>query len=450
MLNHYTCTCIMLHRVFKGSTVRNFTRFTGMKSVVLFVILPFPSHYYASFSLAKQWQKQGYRVVFAGTSKMKSLIEDNGFEYYCLKYAVEYSINTFRGFIGLFLKSWVDNMFVIGRFREFTEAKLAVETMCERTKPSTIFVDEHLAEYYFFVKSYCTKITILNTKLSTAKTQGNTPLNSNYTPNDTLTSNLICALIWQFELLKVRSREMFLKIAFWGKDEIYFWQRLCKKKGWNWAAEISLNHSFYRSIKTIPTLILSPKELEFEHKKAIGNESYFHTKAERNEELYRNDAYKTLIEAINKRKLTISLKVIYITFGTLSGINFTKVQRYFMRLIDSSRGFENILLVFSKGNIPIGFNNLPNVLFIDYIPQLDFLQYADAVVCHGGLGTIKECYDARVPMLIVPINYKMDQIGNATRIAANGFGLKGTIDDSEEEIRRLLQQLLTFGFANQP
>ena len=58
------------------------------------------------------------------------------------------------------------------------------------------------------------------------------------------------------------------------------------------------------------------------------------------------------------------------------------------------------------------------------------------MISHGGLGTIKECFDAKVPMLIYPLNLKIDQVGNGIRIEANKLGIAGNLrNDTSEMIR---------------
>jgi zeaxanthin glucosyltransferase len=49
------------------------------------------------------------------------------------------------------------------------------------------------------------------------------------------------------------------------------------------------------------------------------------------------------------------------------------------------------------------------------------------MINHGGMGSIKECLQANVKMLSYPLNPKTDQKGNAVRVKALGFGLKGDI-----------------------
>jgi len=70
-----------------------------------------------------------------------------------------------------------------------------------------------------------------------------------------------------------------------------------------------------------------------------------------------------------------------------------------------------------------------NVTRRRFVPQLAALARSALAVTHGGLGTVKECISAGVPMVVVPIG--SDQPGNAARVAFHGLGrvlMPDTID----------------------
>jgi UDP:flavonoid glycosyltransferase YjiC (YdhE family) len=417
---------------------------------VLFIVLPFPSHYMAAFGFAHEWQKRGYRVIFTVTEKYIELVKEEGFEIYHFKYASEYNIKTFKGFLGLWLKTLSDKDFTKSRFKEFISSKLVAETSYEILQPQEIFIDEHFAEYYLFFKKFDVKTTILNTKLSTKKVKGIPPLNSSYLPKNNWCSDFICEMLWLKHFAKLRGQELIQKLVFCGKDEVFFWKRICKQNNWSWRNEIALDHSFNRSINSIPTIILAPKELEFDFRPNQKNESFFHLPIQKNEEKYKTLEYKHLIEEIESYKKKTDFKVIYCAFGTLSVMNFQSVYRFFIFLISVLKNYTNILLVISKGNVEIELPKSFNLRVFPFLPQVDFLKYTDLMVTHGGLGSIKECIDAKVPMLVVPINKKVDQIGNAVRVEINGWGVRGDLAcGSEEKIAKKIETVFktNLGFS---
>jgi zeaxanthin glucosyltransferase len=82
----------------------------------------------------------------------------------------------------------------------------------------------------------------------------------------------------------------------------------------------------------------------------------------------------------------------------------------------------------------------PNVHATASVPQLAVLERARVMVTHGGLGSVKECIQFGVPMLVIPL--AIDQPGNAARVAYHGLGLHGDVTSSTDELSELLAAVL--------
>lgn len=389
------------------------------------------------------WQDKGYHILFTGNQNIKALVENEGFEFCEFKYGIEYNIKSFKAFLGLSLKTLFDRHFTIKRYRDFYVSFLEAKNILKKYELGEIFIDEHLSEYSLFFKNYDISVSILNTKLSTKKTKGVPPLNSNYIAKGKFMSNIFCEILWIKEFINLKGQELLQKVAFCGKDEIYFWKRLGIKNGWDYNGFINNNHCFYRTINNIETIILAPQALEFKHRKMQKRESFFHVPTKKNESKYKTDTYEKLLSEIFERKKNSTLKIVYVTFGTLSGMESNAISNFFMRLCNALTDEKDILLVFSKGEVEINLIETNNIKVFSYVPQIDFLQYVDLVITHGGLGTIKECYDANVPLYILPFHKKTDLNGNSARIAANLLGIAGSLKkDSEQLIRKKVLKLL--------
>lgn len=416
---------------------------------IVFLMLPFPSHILPTFTFAKGWQNKGYKVIFTGIENLKNLVEDQGFEFYDFHYGSEYKISSFLVFGGLSLKTYADKSFLRQRYKEFYSSQLAIENLVLAYQPIHVYIDEHLAEYYFFFKRFSNNISILNTKLSTQYSKGISPLNSTFEPNGTWYSNIACNLLWLKEIVKIRGQELLQKLAFGGADEIYFWKRFCKKYQLDWANEIALNHSMYRSIETVQTIILSPEKLEFVFNEKPSNVIYYHNPLERNELKYITESYKKLVDEIEHNKKIGNYKIVYCAFGTLSEIYSEDVINFLIQLRKSLINQDNILLIISKGNLGLPFDSHENIKIFQYLPQIDFLKYVDVMITHGGLGSVKECLDAGVPMYVIPVNQKTDQNGNAVRIEKNGLGLRGVLKkETEEQIKDKISKLINLKQLN--
>lgn len=63
-----------------------------------------------------------------------------------------------------------------------------------------------------------------------------------------------------------------------------------------------------------------------------------------------------------------------------------------------------------------------NVLVAPQVPMLELMPQLDAVVCHGGMNTVREALAHAVPLVIAPIRH--DQPVAAAQVAAAGAGLR--------------------------
>jgi UDP:flavonoid glycosyltransferase YjiC (YdhE family) len=90
----------------------------------------------------------------------------------------------------------------------------------------------------------------------------------------------------------------------------------------------------------------------------------------------------------------------------------------------------------------------PNATALEWAPQLRLLDAAEAAVVPGGINTIHECLHFRVPMAVYSDGLS-DQDGCAARLAYHGLGVRGRKSDSETEIERTLERVLTDGGVRQ-
>lgn len=411
---------------------------------ILFVMLPAPSHYNASFCLAKFLQKCHSKIIFTGVEQQKNLIEQENFIFEYLRYETKYKTRFARTFVGLFLKNLLDKNDIRQRFRLFYQPINEISNLMRRCNPSVIFVDEHLYHYYIYLKKWNIPIFILNTKLSTKKAKNVPPLDSDFIPSDTFISNLFVKILWHWHIFKIEKSTYFEKFALLGKDEFYFQKRYCRIQNINWEQIINTKNGLYIGLKNVPTIILAPKQLEFSKRKDLANEFYINLKIEKNESKHITEEYKALIEKIQSLQDT---KVIYCAFGTLPTTAYQRIIIFLDKLLRIISQESNLLLVVSTSGVEMDLPTYPNVHLFSFLPQLDMLKHCDLMITHGGLGSVKECLQAGVQILVYPLNLKIDQRGNAARVVANGFGLRGDMEkDSEAEILRKIKLLLTQPF----
>lgn len=84
----------------------------------------------------------------------------------------------------------------------------------------------------------------------------------------------------------------------------------------------------------------------------------------------------------------------------------------------------------------------PNVTVLSRAPVLDVLSRLDAVVCHGGMGTVTESLAHGVPLVVAPI--RADQPAVARQVVEAGAGVEVSyFQTSPDELAAALRTVLT-------
>jgi MGT family glycosyltransferase len=73
----------------------------------------------------------------------------------------------------------------------------------------------------------------------------------------------------------------------------------------------------------------------------------------------------------------------------------------------------------------------PNVTVRNWFPQLEVLSRASLMIHHAGIGTVKECILARVPMVAFPL--MRDQFDCASRLVRLHLALSASIESATPE-----------------
>jgi zeaxanthin glucosyltransferase len=407
----------------------------------LFILLPAPSHYFACFPFAKSLQIEGKLVIFVGSISLKKIVESEGFLFNEIKYTKEYSISSFKVFLGLLIRSSIDKTLLYRRYREWIEGIQMLNQIFCNNQPTKVYLDDHLSHYYPILLNKCRNIEIINTKFSTKKSVNSPPLDSSFIPQPNFLSLIVCELLWLIHLKNLQFREAIVKLALLNREEDYFGKRFAIKQEIALANMFDRKNCFYKGLNGVNVLILAPASLEFPCKLLKPNERYFDIPINRNEQSQFSDEY--LIFAKKSQVLKEEgNKLIYCSFGTLGAVNVKKIIRFSRCLFTIFEQEKKWYLVFSTGGIKLE-KTPSNVFLFDYVPQLSLLKNCDLMITHGGLTSLKECIQNRVPMLIYPLNNKTDQLGNAARAICHGFGLRGKIStDSIKDIRKKIKILL--------
>lgn len=109
--------------------------------------------------------------------------------------------------------------------------------------------------------------------------------------------------------------------------------------------------------------------------------------------------------------------LVYATLGTA----FNAAHVVFERLVEVARGarFDLLVALGDKGD-PTAFPPADDVRIERYVDQEAVLRHADAVACHGGMGTVMGTLRHGLPLCCIPLS--ADQPLNALRCEALGCG----------------------------
>jgi UDP:flavonoid glycosyltransferase YjiC (YdhE family) len=109
---------------------------------------------------------------------------------------------------------------------------------------------------------------------------------------------------------------------------------------------------------------------------------------------------------------------VYVTLGTV----FNEAQAVFATILEGLRdeAMNVIVTVGKTGDVAALGLQPPNVHVERYLPQTQLFSRCDAVVCHGGSGTMLSALSAGLPLLSIP--HGADQFRNAERCANAGVG----------------------------
>ncbi len=137
-----------------------------------------------------------------------------------------------------------------------------------------------------------------------------------------------------------------------------------------------------------------------------------------------------------------SRPLIFISMGT-SFLNTGFVFKNCVTAFKDREELDIVMAVSSEeivkhlGDLPGHIRALP---FVDQKEILAIMAKADAVICHGGLGTVRESFLAGVPMITCPRAF--DQAGNAKRVEELGAGI--ALDNNRPEtLRRAVRLMLS-------
>lgn len=122
--------------------------------------------------------------------------------------------------------------------------------------------------------------------------------------------------------------------------------------------------------------------------------------------------------------------LIYVSLGSVVGRMSIANELYRIVIRAVVNADVRVLLTVGHGFDPRGLGELPTNIHVErWVEQSDVLPFADAVVCHGGSGTVLGALAAGRPLVVVPAFG--DQSPNGRHVQAAGAGVIVERDDDQ-------------------
>lgn len=413
---------------------------------VVFLIYHGAGHFNACFRLAKIFTQANYEVFFAGHRYFQPHVTSQDFEYIPLStvpfgQGFESWVNTMDKKKNVYWHSLKDR--ITDRLYFLREAEL--NKLLAVLKPDYLLIDAWQATdfivLYPFLKRNNIRAALIQTMLPTVMEPDLPPLNSIVTPKN------------EKEIRKAQRKFVFKslkdtitqKLKYLGNDNDRQIERRWKINQIPLRYRSEKKSLFTITLENVPEFVLAPAELDFPSRFRSSFRQYvgFLIDDTRNERP--NETFQSALKLLEERKNSgVNSHLIYCSFGTLPVRQKMPVLQFLQRLISVTSKTENVLMISIEEEIRTQLESGNKRVFIaSSLPQLKILSHASVMITHGGLNSIKESIAAGVPLLVYPMDNRMDQFGNAARITYHQLGSAGDYKrDTEADIAEKILMLL--------
>lgn len=372
----------------------------------------------------------------------RSIVESNNFLFLDFSYMSTYNVTRLRTVFGRMLFSLFDKQDGKNRFREFKRNLIQLNSFLQSTKPSLVFVDEHLSHYYAYIKNKLSNVYILNTKLPSGKYRGVPPLNNSYLPlRNSVFNVVLCELLWSKIIIKKLFYRLVNRIAYLGLTTEEFHDRFVLRSKQPINFTIKTCFPDYDKPIDAPTIMLMSERFNFPWKEHDSFEYFYHSwnidSSPMEDSLARN------VDNVKGKK-----KIIYCGIGTMPGKSIDEYARFFVQLLKVAKSNKEFVFILSTA-VPqitsmLKTIGIPEHVFVyDRVAQQAVLKHCDVMITHGGLNSVKECIFNSVPMLGVcnPAHHHTDTLGNIVRLVYHKIGLRCSIKDSAYMLQQQIEIL---------
>ncbi|HZN92761.1 MAG TPA: nucleotide disphospho-sugar-binding domain-containing protein [Myxococcales bacterium] len=401
-------------------------------STVVFCPHPERGHVNPVLRIAKRLKQRGHRIAFAGPPDVGDLLEDEGMEFIPVltellpRGMLAERTRTLHARRGLARLREARRMVQLSRavFEELVSGGVARVTRSVR--PDVMICDSLYPELAVLAHGLGVPYLLLNTTVPVPPQRLIPPIYSHIIPRDDLATRLAVARID----LPCRIQHRVKSLMGIAVDKLGELKRLARRCGF--PLDKVKRGSTYTELD-VPELVLCPREFtEF----SVPSQGLQYHYVEPSIDLSRREP------DFPWERLRQGAPLIYCSLGSQSG-TWARGRLWFFQQVAEAAGhrphWDVVLAV--GGHLDTRPLHAPNVLCVEYGPQIGLLRRATAMITHAGFNSVKECIYFGVPMLVTP--FLNDQPGIAARVVHHGLGVRAFPESiTAGELLRLLDGLL--------
>ncbi|MEM9385730.1 MAG: nucleotide disphospho-sugar-binding domain-containing protein [Pseudomonadota bacterium] len=311
-----------------------------------------------------------------------------------------------------------------------------IEGLVERWQPDLVLVDSEYHAVVLQLLGLGLAPLILEYHIAPRRRPGLPPPTSLAAPGVGALAQLRSAAQWRWLLLRRRVRLALARLRAGGRDEPSAWRDLARREGLDWRATVRMDHWPILTYPQLTHLFLNAGALQFH---GHGDDPAYvgpMVQAARQETAHPpaiDEVRRYLARRDGTRPLVACL------MGSILSL-----PDFLRRVRDAAQDADfDLLIAYGKRLTCDDLAPLPeNVQAVSYVPQLEVLEAADALVCHGGIATVNEAVLAHVPMLVCS-GGSLDEHGNAARVVYHRLGLHLDLARSKPRVlRQAIEALL--------
>lgn len=405
------------------------------------------SYLNAGFALARRLVDRGHHVTFVSSFDCGTAVQAQGFDFVLLsaenalrqdpeKLALERA-----GAVRRYLRR--SAQLRVGRkLLHFARHSRELEETLQRLAPDVVLIDEELPEAVVVAAGLGYPTLLLQYFISTRRAPNVPPLHTGLLPGRSWWGRARVAAAWQRLLLLRRLKYAWAPRYFGGTDRRSLVRVLAARYGFDFDRRVRFDQWIPLTFPDLTTLHLTALELDFPGSPVDPAHIVGPQVALDRAEPVDDPAYRALLAALDAGRRDGPRPLIFASIGTF----WLADPAYIRRLIAvfALRPEWDLVLAIGRTTTPDAFAPLPpNVTLVPGVPQIDFLRRTDVMLTHGGIATINECILLGVPLVVYSTG-KIDQDGNAARVAYHNLGLRGDMRrESPAHIAAKIERALT-------